>query len=62
MPKFNVLSREVVYYSSWVDADNREDAIKKIYDFGVGADDWVGGEDFEIDGVYLDGVEEKTNA
>jgi hypothetical protein len=55
MPKFNVLSREVVYYSSWVEAENREDAIKKIYDFGVNANDFVGGEFFEIDGVYEEG-------
>jgi hypothetical protein len=57
MPKFNVLSREVVYYSSWVEAENKEEAIKKIYDFGVKEEDFVSGEYFEIDGVYLDGVE-----
>ena len=58
MPRFNVLSREVVYYSSWVEAENREDAIKQIYDFGVKEGDFAGSEYFEIDGVY----EEVENA
>ena len=52
MPRFNVLSRELVYYSSWVEAESKEDAIKKIYDFGIKDGDFVGGEYFEIDGVY----------
>lgn len=52
MPKFNVLSRELVYYSSWVEAESEAEAIQKIYDFGVKEGDEVGGEYFEIDGVY----------
>jgi hypothetical protein len=51
MPKFNVLAREVVFYSFIVEADDLEQAQAKIdigdYDTGVPVD----GDFFEIDDI-----------
>ena len=60
MPKFEVLSSETVYYTTVIEAENSEDAIKKVYDFGVGEDDAVDSEFWKIDGVYS--LEDKENA
>lgn len=53
MPKFEVLSSETVYYTTVIEADSQEDAIKKVYDFGVGENDAVDSEFWKIDGAYL---------
>ena len=64
MPKFLVEATERVTYSKWVEADNPDDAMRKIAKCEIEVDhsDITDGMDFEVDGCWdLDSKEQVDN-
>ena len=60
--KYIVHAKEMLYYTFVIDADSLEDAQQKAWDYSVTEDDIDSADYYQIEDIYEDKNDQRTNA